>query len=163
MSFWRVYYHLIWGTHNREPWMTKELEPKLFAYLVSKAHELDVFVFAINGWRDHIHLVVSIPPKISIADVVKRLKGASSFYINHVIEPGFEFKWQRGYGVFSLGESQRAIAEGYVDNQKEHHTQQTTNSWLEKTAEFDNGPDHTEQTETAVHEPPPAYTIPYPF
>jgi REP element-mobilizing transposase RayT len=163
MSFWRTYYHLVWGTHNREPWITEALEPKLFSYLTAKAQELGIFIYAINGWHDHIHLVASIPPKISVAEAVKKLKGASSFYINHVIQPGFEFKWQRGYGVFTLGETQRTIAEAYVENQKQHHSQQTTNGWLEKTAEFDEGPEQTKPKETAVHEQQPTYTIPYPF
>lgn len=75
MSFWRTYYHIVWTTKNREPMITPEVEPRLFAYIVGKAAELGVYVYAINGWVDHVHLVVAIPPKRSVADVVKMLKG----------------------------------------------------------------------------------------
>ena len=51
-----------------------KIEPRLFAYLVNKARELDVRVYAINGWDDHVHLVASIPRKHAVAYVVKRLK-----------------------------------------------------------------------------------------
>jgi hypothetical protein len=108
--------------------------------VIRKSAELGVRVYALNGWIDHIHLVASIPPRISIADVVKGLKGASSHYINHEIRLPDHFAWQRGYGVFTLGETQRAAAEAYVERQKEHHTRQTVNSWLERTDELDEGP-----------------------
>jgi hypothetical protein len=88
-------------------------------------------------------MIVSIPPKHSVADVVKRLKGASSHYLNHGGGLDYQFAWQRGYGALSLGERQRSDAETYVHNQKQHHTKQTTNSWLEHCAEFDEGPEDT--------------------
>jgi putative transposase len=99
--------------------------------------------FAINGWFDHLHLIVAIPPKIAIADVVKPIKGASSHSINHSCDLPDQFAWQRGYGVLSLGESQRSAAETYVRQQKHHHRTHTTNSWLERSDEHDEGPlDH---------------------
>ena len=83
----------------------------------------------------------AIPPKLAVADVVKKLKGASSFFVNHVIKPeGERFAWQRGYGCLSVGEKQRSIAIAYVENQKKHHTEENTNSWLERYDELDEGP-----------------------
>ncbi len=52
----------------------------------------------------------------------------------------FQFQWQRGYGALSLGEKQRVAAIEYVLRQKEHHQQQTTNPWLERADELDEGP-----------------------
>ena len=140
MPFWRNYYHLVWATKNRNPLIQPDIEPHLHSYLLHKAKELDVRVFAINGWTDHVHLIVSIPPKLSVSDVVKRLKGASAHDLNHVIGVESHFQWQRGYGVLTLGERQRDRAEAYVNNQKEHHGRQTTNDWLERVDEFDEGP-----------------------
>ena len=140
MPFWRVYYHLVWTTKNREPFIQPAVEPYLYALLVSKAAELGVYVYAINGWVDHVHLIVAIPPKHAVADVVKRLKGASAHIMNQSGKLDQPFNWQRGYGVLTLGEKQRATAETYVHNQKEHHRQRTTNSWLERVDEQDEGP-----------------------
>ncbi|PJF33757.1 MAG: hypothetical protein CUN57_01320, partial [Phototrophicales bacterium] len=75
-----------------------------------------------------------------VAYVVKRLKGASAFDLNQSGLLDDQFNWQRGYGVLTLGERQRVKAEAYVQNQKEHHRQQSTNSWLERVDEFDEGP-----------------------
>ena len=112
----------------------------MFASLVRKAGELDVYVCVINGWYDHLHLVVAIPPKHAIAEVVKRLKGASSHELNHSGLLDYVFAWQRGYGMLSLGERQKPVAEAYVRNQKAHHRDGTTNSWLERVSELDEGP-----------------------
>ncbi|MEW5960688.1 MAG: transposase [Chloroflexota bacterium] len=92
----------------------------------------------------YIHLVASIPPKHAVADVVKTLKGASAHDLNHAARLDQHFAWQRGYGALTLGETQKPKAIAYVENQKQHHhRQQTTNGWLERDAEFDEGPDDT--------------------
>lgn len=140
MAFYRLYYHLVWATKNREHLIRPEMEERLFAYLVRKSSELGVYVYAINGWYDHVHLIIAIPPKHAVAYVVKCLKGASSYDLNHAAGLDYQFAWQRGYGALSLGERQRSQAELYVRNQKQHHAQETTNSWLERYTELDEGP-----------------------
>lgn len=139
MPFWRTVYHLIWTTKKRAPLITPELEPQLYGYLESKARELGVHVYALGGWTDHVHLIVAIPPRLSVAEVVKGLKGASAFHMNHSRASDDHFAWQRGYGVLTLGEKQRPVAEAYVQRQKEHHHEGTANSWLERTDDGDNG------------------------
>ena len=133
MTFWRSYAHLIWATKNREPYILPDLEADIYAYLVSKAAEMDCYVHAIDGLEDHVHLIISIPPKHSVAWVVKTLKGSSSHFVNHTLRPeGFVFKWQRGYGYLTLGESQCERAIAYVEQQKQRHRQRETNTWLER-------------------------------
>ena len=149
MSFWRTYYHLVWATHERRPLIDSKLEPPLFSYLEKKTGEFNVIIYAVNGVEDHIHLVVSIPPRYAVAEVVKSLKGGSSHYLNHSGLTS-EFEWQRGYGVFTLGERQRPDAEAYVQAQKEHHSRGSTNMWLERMDEVDDGPI---VPSTAIREP----------
>ena len=139
MAFWKLYYHLVWGTKNRQPFLTPIVEQNLYPLLVQRAAEMGVFVYAVNGWWDHVHLVTAVPPKLAIAQVVKDLKGASSHFINTRNILDDHFQWQRGYGVFSLGEKQRPFAEAYVNNQKQHHEKQTANAWLERMSEEDEG------------------------
>ena len=142
MPFWRTYYHLVWGTKNHQEIITQTLEPILFQYLTNKAVENKLHVYAINGWYDHVHLVVSIPPKLSVADAVKNLKGASSHYINERKLLQDKFVWQRGYGVLTVGERQLEKAIDYVERQKEHHQKHTTNSWLERMNVENEGPEN---------------------
>jgi putative transposase len=75
MALWRLYYHIVWATKQRQLLISSDIEDKLYAYLIGKANSLDCIIHAIGGIEDHIHLVVSIPPKLSIAEFVKTLKG----------------------------------------------------------------------------------------
>jgi len=159
MSFWRKFYHLTWATKNRLPLIQAEFEGQLYSYMVRKAAELDIFVYAINGTENHIHVVAAISPNQSVAGAVKHIKGASSHYVNHVMRPDEHFNWQRGYGCLTVGEKQRPIAENCVRSQKEHHAEQKTNDRLERFAEEDEGPTDNEAHAEIVIQMPPTKNI----
>ena len=52
MPFWRLNYHLVWSTKNRESLIQPNIEQRLYGYLINKAAELGVYVYAINGWLE---------------------------------------------------------------------------------------------------------------
>ncbi|MEL6901082.1 MAG: IS200/IS605 family transposase [Cyanobacteria bacterium J06606_4] len=136
MSLWKLYYHLVWSTHKRLPLITPRREAALYPYCNHKADALGAHLHAIGGIDDHVHLIVSIPPKIAIAEFVRRIKGSSSHYLNsrYPDDDGSKFKWQQNYGVFSLGRKQLDIAIAYTQNQKQHHLNRTTLFALEPEA-----------------------------
>jgi putative transposase len=104
VALWRTYFHLIWGTKDRAMLIDSVLEPRLYGYMAGKAESLGCIVHAIGGVSEHVHLVVSIPPKVSVAELVQVIKGSSSYYVNHELGTGqAAFAWQRGYGVLTLG------------------------------------------------------------
>ena len=122
MALWRLYYHLIWSTKERQPLITTDIEAQLYEYMIGKTDSLHCITHAIGGIENHLHLVVSIPPKLSIAEFVKGVKGSSSHYVNsQITDSQIKFAWQRGYGVFSLGQKKLDTAIDYVVNQKQHH------------------------------------------
>jgi putative transposase len=133
MAFWRTYYHLVWATKERLPLITPDIEQGLYSYIVGKADALECITHAIGGTEDHLHLVVSIPPKLSAADFVQHIKGSGSHHLNHHVSPASPaFGWQRGYGVFSLGGQQLDDAIAYVVNQTSHHRLATIIAALER-------------------------------
>ncbi|WP_322743741.1 IS200/IS605 family transposase [Vasconcelosia minhoensis] len=134
MSFWQLYYHLVWATKKRDALITKAHEERLYQYLRSKASKLECITYAIGGTEDHIHLILSIPPKLSISQVVRQLKGSSSHELNQNISSSENrFGWQTEYGAFSLGKKQLHRAVEYVERQKEHHAAGSVISVLEQT------------------------------
>jgi len=152
MPFWRSYGHVVWATKNREAQIAASFEQRLYAQLVNKAAEIGCYVYVINGMSDHIHVVLTIPPKLSVADVVKTLKGSSAHFVNHIIQPPeYHFAWQRGYGYLSLGHRQLADAIAYVERQKEHHAGGACNQWLERCSELDEGPEIYTTAEDKIH------------
>jgi putative transposase len=132
MSYWKLYYHFIWGTKNRMPLIGSALEPELYRAIAAKAKDMGGFVHAIGGIEDHVHLGVSIPPKIAPAKFIGDVKGNSSHYVNHVIKPDFEFYWQDEYGVLSFGEKNLASVVRYIHNQKQHHANGMLNMTMEQ-------------------------------
>lgn len=92
MTYWRLHYHLIWSTYNREPVLMPEHEKMFYGVLYTKAKELGLIIHAAGNVEDHAHVVASIPPKIAVADCVRHIKGASAFAINHMPGSGGQFK-----------------------------------------------------------------------
>ena len=137
MPYWRLFYHIVWATKDRQSLITTDIEDFVYRVLAAKCTEKGGQVFIINGMPDHIHLVVAVPPSIALSDFVKHIKGASS----HVIRKKFDiaFSWQRGYGIFSASPKTLDTAIEYVKNQKDHHRDDMVLASLERTSENDRG------------------------
>jgi len=125
MPYWKLHYHFVWSTKNRLPLIDSTLEPELYRAIAAKVKDMEGFVHAIGGVEDHVHLAVSIPPKVAPAKFVGDVKGNSSHYVNHIIKPEFDFYWQDEYGVLSFGEKNLSAIVRYIHNQKKHHADRT--------------------------------------
>jgi REP element-mobilizing transposase RayT len=132
MPYWQLYYHLIWATKERRPLITPDLEPKLHQYLRGKGLDNGGVVHAIGGVEEHVHVVVSIPPRLSVATYVGQLKGASSHWINHFYKHSAHFQWQEGYGAMSFGQKALPRVVEYVLNQRERHSEKRIIQALER-------------------------------
>jgi len=97
----------------------------LHSIIAAKAIELGGIVHAVGGVKEHVHLAVTVPPKISLSRFIGEVKGNSSHAINHAVFPHHNFYWQNEYGVLSFGEKNLASVVNYIRNQKEHHAQGT--------------------------------------
>ena len=131
MPYWRLFYHIIWGTKNRLPLIESAWESDLHGYIWGKATALECIPHAINGMQDHMHVVISIPPKLSVATLIGQLKGASSHRVNELFVSNNSFAWQIEYGVFSFSEKSLSTIVDYVKNQKKHHAENSLNIALE--------------------------------
>jgi REP element-mobilizing transposase RayT len=121
MTYWRLHYHIIWSTKDREPCLTPQVEKMFYGVIFKKAEELGLKLHAAGNVDDHVHIVVSIPPKLSVADCVRHFKGASAYAINHMDGSDGQFKWQAGYGALTVSESALKTVANYAAMQKEHH------------------------------------------
>ena len=121
MTYWRLHYQLIWSTMDRQPILTPNPEKIFYGVIYAKAEELGLKIHAAGNVEDHAHVVLSIPPKIAVADCVRHLKGASAYAINHTDGNDGQLKWQAGYGALTVGERSLETAMEYAARQKEHH------------------------------------------
>lgn len=132
MPYWQLFYHLVWATKYREPRLTAEAEPVIFKHLRTKACDLEAVVFALNGIEDHVHMVVSIPPKVALATFVGQVKGYTSTQYNQRQGKEEPFFWQAEYAAFSFDRKRLPNYIAYVENQKVHHADGTTIPILER-------------------------------
>jgi putative transposase len=132
MPYWKLYYHFVWGTKGRLPLIEADLEPAIYRAIAAKIQEIGGFVHAIGGTLDHVHVAVSVPPKVALSKFVGDVKGNSSHFVNHVLKPNFEFHWQEEYGVLSFGENNLPTVVRYIHNQKQHHAEGTLIAAMER-------------------------------
>ncbi len=92
---------------------------------------MDGFVHAIGGIQDHVHLAVSLPPKLAPASFIGEVKGNASHFVNHIIKPDLAFYWQDEYGVLTFGEKNLPAVVRYIHNQEKHHADGTLITALE--------------------------------
>ena len=130
MSYWRLFYHVVWGTKLRLPLIDPGWEHDLYGYIWGKANALECLPQAIGGTSDHIHIAISIPPKLPVASLIGQLKGASSHHVNEKYAGGV-FAWQTEYGVISLSEKSLPSIVHYINNQKKHHAENNLDEGLE--------------------------------
>ncbi len=136
MPYCQLFYHFVWSTKIRLPLLTPEVEPVIHKYLRNKSIDLEAVVFALNGTKDHVHLVVSVPPKISLSKFIGQVKGVASAKFNQEGLGQTPFFWQEEYGVFSFDAKRLPNYIAYVERQKEHHAQGTTIPVLERTTDM---------------------------
>ena len=124
-SYTRLWTHLIWETLNREPMLDKRAAAKASSFLnkYSRQHGIYMKINYFNA--DHTHALIDLPTKYSIEEVIKLLKGGSSYWINHNGIIKDRFAWGVGYGAFSVSHSDVGRVARYIANQEEHHRKRT--------------------------------------
>ncbi|MGM0581890.1 MAG: IS200/IS605 family transposase [Bacteroidota bacterium] len=120
-SFNKIWIHAIWATKNRMPLVHPSIEQKVHQFLRDELVELGCPVRIINGMPDHIHCLFLLSPQKSIMEVLKQIKGSSSYFINQNDLIPDKFAWQTGYAAYSVSESGIDKVYQYIKNQKQHH------------------------------------------
>ncbi len=126
-----LYVHLVWGTWERRPLLVKPLETAVHRALVAQCLTLKGEAVAIGGVADHVHLLVRMPATLSVAELVKRLKGTSTHLVTHQLAPDHFFRWQVGYGAVTVSPRHIAQVSTYIARQHEHHAANTAHAALE--------------------------------
>jgi REP-associated tyrosine transposase len=111
--------HVVFSTKDRRKAIDHELQPKLWAYVTGICRKLDIYVHSLGGMEDHIHLLIQIPPVLTLSKAVATIKANSSRWAN---DKGHKFAWQQGYAAFSVSASVIPAVIRYIRNQEEHHT-----------------------------------------
>ena len=122
-SSYRCEYHIVFAPKYRRKVIYGELRKDIGEILRKLCNEKKVEIIEAEACLDHIHMLVSIPPYLSISQFVGFLKSKSSLMIfdrhaNLKYKYGSRTFWCRGYYVDTVGKNEKAISE-YIRNQLE--------------------------------------------
>lgn len=120
-SYSRCWLHLIWGTLKREGMLSPNSAIKVSEFLTGYARQNGIYLKINYVNSDHVHCLVELPTGSTIEQVVKLLKGASSHWINEQRLVMGRFAWGRGFGSFSVSQSDVDRVCAYIARQREHH------------------------------------------
>lgn len=110
--------HCVFGTKHRVNSISENIRGSLHAYLFGIARNLDVEILALGGTANHVHILLTVPAKRPLSDVVRDLKANSSRWMSENSPP---FSWQEGFAAFSVSSSQAGKVKTYIRNQEQHH------------------------------------------
>ena len=120
-SFTSSLYHCVFSTKGRRCSISRDLQSRLWPYMGGIARKNRIRALTIGGVEDHVHLLLSMPSTLAIADALQLIKGGTSAWVHETFPQHHGFTWQEGYGAFSLGISQVDRTIAYIESQAEHH------------------------------------------
>ena len=123
-SVYDLKYHIVWITRYRKPIMRGEVGKRVRELIRQTCASLDVYIVKGHVSKDHVHLLVSVPPDLAVRELVKRLKGRSS---RLMLEEFGELRkvywgrylWARGYFAASSGNVTDEIIAEYIEKQSQ--------------------------------------------
>jgi putative transposase len=124
-SLSKLYVHAIFHIKNKDCPIKPENEIELYSYIGGILKISKSLPLIINGTENHLHVLFILSKNISLANIIEEIKRNSSRWIK---TKGFcykNFAWQGGYSGYSVSQSKIDTVKKYIENQKNHHNQQT--------------------------------------
>ena len=118
---WRCQYHVVFAPKYRRMEIYREIRTDIGVIIRKLCQQKGVEIIEANACPDHIHMLISIPPKYSVSQIMGYLKGKSSLMIfdwhaNLKYKYGNRHFWARGYFVDTVGRNKKAI-KTYIQSQ----------------------------------------------
>jgi REP element-mobilizing transposase RayT len=122
-TYTQILYHIVFSTKNRAAVLHADRREELFRYIWGIQQEHQCHLYRVNGMEDHLHILTSLHPSLSLADYMRELKSGTSRWISKEgIFPGFS-GWQDGYGAFTVSMREKDAVIRYIKDQQVHHQQ----------------------------------------
>lgn len=121
-SVYDIKYHLVWITKYRKPVLRGGIGERVRDIIRQTCAELDVQILSGAVQPDHVHLLVSVPPKLSVSELMQGIKGRSA---RKMLQEYTEIKrqfwgrhfWARGYFAASSGNVTDEVIKQYIESQ----------------------------------------------
>jgi len=136
-SVYDLKYHIVWVTKYRYPVLHGEIALRVRELIRQTCNELSVYIVSGHVSKDHVHLLVSVPPNIAVSKLVQRMKGRSS---RKLMQEFGELSrrywgrhlWARGYFAVSTGNVTDEVIRQYIEAHDEKPNGDNDNFSIDK-------------------------------
>lgn len=128
--------HIIWVTKYRYPVLTGEVQKRCREFLIQDCEAMEVTLLKGAVSEDHVHMHVEYPPKLSMSELLKQLKGHSSRLLQKEF-PHLKKRywwqrfWARGFGAWSMGNITDEMVQAYIEHHRNTSNDNQENFFLE--------------------------------
>ncbi|HRN40525.1 MAG: IS200/IS605 family transposase [Flavobacteriales bacterium] len=120
-TYTQILYQIVFSTKHREQTLDANNRKELYQYIWGILKNKKCHLYQIGGIEDHVHIIIHLHPSVSLANLVKDIKLASSEFIKtNKLFKNFN-GWQSGYGAFTYSIEAKENLINYVKNQEQHH------------------------------------------
>lgn len=113
--------HVMWATRNQEFTLTDSIRKELYAYLSTVIKSKEGYLLLADGSQDHVHCLISMPPVMSLSNMMQLIKSFTSKWLKTKSEIHPNFSWQDGYAAISLQDDRKGSVFSYIKNDVQRH------------------------------------------
>ena len=121
MAAHKLFFHITWSTHRRQPMVDAPTRDSLSAYFQKIAKQERVTILRLAFLRTHVHLLVKSGPKVDLPRLMQLLKGGSSYAASRQPDNVLGLRWNPEYSATTVSPRLLAVADRYVATQDERH------------------------------------------
>ena len=120
-TYTQLYFHIVFAVKGRDNLITSKFKIELYKYITGIISNKNQKLMIINGMPNHIHLLIGTKPNCNLSDLIRDIKVNSSKWINENKFVLDKFKWQTGFGAFTVSHSGIDKVIKYIKDQEKHH------------------------------------------
>lgn len=117
-TYSKLTYHIVFSTKYRRKTIHDNIRDRLYEYIGGIIRSLEGSLLQIGGTEDHVHILTNLSPTRPVSDCIRVIKANSSKWINELQMNTTKFEWQKGYGSFTVSQSQIATVYRYIENHR---------------------------------------------
>ena len=122
-SYRQILYHIVFRTANSERTLPLAQSESLYSYIWGIIKNHNTHLYRINGVEDHLHLLIDLPPTVTLANLLRDIKASSSLWLKqNAAFPQFK-GWAEGYAALTYAWRDKEMIVDYIKKQREHHKQ----------------------------------------
>lgn len=115
--------------------MEDQIRDAIKEHIFENAKQKGIHIDHLNGYHEHLHSLISLGGRQNISEIMRSIKGESSYWINKHKLTKFKFEWQDDFYAVSVGMNQIDFLREYIRNQVQHHRKKCFKNELDKLIE----------------------------